>query len=1133
MQWHSYHYNRTTQKMPVDWGGGYGPSTSMPLYPSSAGGNFAGQSLNYQQQINDQQMFYDYGPTSMNSYGMNYYGKNSYASPRGYNARAKRLKTGGSFSGNHRSFPQVDRFHTGTSASSFPSRFGSSDPVSRNNVSQDRQSFWSKSKNTGYRNKETVNTDESPSVLRSLILKELQGHGKLEFEVLRRKLGVVKRELNQNLYAMEKQGLVKKIQSQPPVWSATSLSFESTRDQPYSQNFPVPGTLEAPCIVVAPTYDTNSSKGNTDLYRTQNRSNALKELATDPVPRSPTSSVKLEALEIDRMECDLNSEAFSNADEASDSRLKLCGSLYAGTSRTCTEMAQTAGNMMHEDDSIVTVGHRIVEQSAESFSNSLPLGSSMQTWLSLSKGRGVTKHISNSSGSQRVGQTLHQHASSELPSHFVDSQSYSDEGAYDSDSGKPSSVSVERDGQMCPSKSSCIASGRFVLPAPPRNCKLPSDGEEPREFKIPPSPKQLIRSNPLYSSGSSSLISAGSAERIGDGSFNRLRVGERLPVSVNSSTVSDSESCAVSRSDVKQNLLQNYGEYGYTSLPQGLDQLSVSGSDWKTTPLSNVRSTVQSQPDAFNSNPFAASLGLTEDNFESVCRSLNENELKANISRQAAYSSSGSASEEPLMNLTNESFAALNKNSVSALMEYGQSRKLDVQIQCIGCSGPPHKPTFKMAVCIGNRWFPVAECTNKKDGKSKAADLALRTLLAEGSYQPPTSLMFEVVIGQSATIFDKIASLAHQKFNSLAAMVTESMVGKKVLAALIMKTSSDDVGRVVSLGLGNRCITGTFLSLEGQTVNDSHAEIITRRGFIRFLYQQLLSYTTKQTDTIFEPSKGKLKVKDGITFHLYISTAPCGDGSLFSPRDVASSVEMETLDTHQPIFTSKVQGLLRTKMEGGEGTIPLEDKSVSQTWDGILRGERLRTMSCSDKVCRWNILGLQGALLSHFIEPVYVSSLTLGFLFDYGHLSRAVCCRLSHGEPDISSQLPPGYRINHPQLGRVTVTDPQRETQKTKELSLNWTYGDSSIELTDGTKGICTSSKHGQTSQVAKCRLYESFKTACKAFQRADLLGCASYKEAKEIAKDFQTAKKLMKDKFEARGYGTWLSKPMEEDMFS
>ena len=34
---------------------------------------------------------------------------------------------------------------------------------------------------------------------------------------------------------------------------------------------------------------------------------------------------------------------------------------------------------------------------------------------------------------------------------------------------------------------------------------------------------------------------------------------------------------------------------------------------------------------------------------------------------------------------------------------------------------------------------------------------------------------------------------------------------------------------------GNRCITGQQLSLEGNTINDSHAEIITRRGFIRLV----------------------------------------------------------------------------------------------------------------------------------------------------------------------------------------------------------------------------------------------------------------------------------------------------------
>jgi double-stranded RNA-specific adenosine deaminase len=49
---------------------------------------------------------------------------------------------------------------------------------------------------------------------------------------------------------------------------------------------------------------------------------------------------------------------------------------------------------------------------------------------------------------------------------------------------------------------------------------------------------------------------------------------------------------------------------------------------------------------------------------------------------------------------------------------------------------------------------------------------------------------------------------------------------------------------------GNRCITGKELSLEGNTVNDSHAEIITRRGFIRYMLLQMYYWVAWKQDNL-------------------------------------------------------------------------------------------------------------------------------------------------------------------------------------------------------------------------------------------------------------------------------------------
>ena len=55
-----------------------------------------------------------------------------------------------------------------------------------------------------------------------------------------------------------------------------------------------------------------------------------------------------------------------------------------------------------------------------------------------------------------------------------------------------------------------------------------------------------------------------------------------------------------------------------------------------------------------------------------------------------------------------------------------------------------------MAARVGNRQFAGVTCHNKKDGRKEAADVALRTLIAEGQYSaasPTPSVRVFLLIG--------------------------------------------------------------------------------------------------------------------------------------------------------------------------------------------------------------------------------------------------------------------------------------------------------------------------------------------------------------------------------------------------
>uniref|UniRef100_H3B681 Adenosine deaminase RNA specific n=1 Tax=Latimeria chalumnae TaxID=7897 RepID=H3B681_LATCH len=477
----------------------------------------------------------------------------------------------------------------------------------------------------------------------------------------------------------------------------------------------------------------------------------------------------------------------------------------------------------------------------------------------------------------------------------------------------------------------------------------------------------------------------------------------------------------------------------------------------------------------------------------------------------------------------------LNKNAISGLLEYARSKGFAADLKLIDESGPPHDPKFTYQAKVGGRWFPAVSANNKKQAKQEAADAALRVLIGEAEKAVRTGEVISELPVTGSTLHDRIAMLSHQRFNNLTARIQHSLQGRKILAAIIMRKGEDDIGTVVSIGTGNRCVKGEELSLKGETVNDCHAEIISRRGFfflLRFLYSELMKFDPASAEQSFLEvvSDGRMKIKTGVTFHLYISTAPCGDGALFD-KSCSEPPAVEGDNEHHPLFENVKQGKLRTKVENGEGTIPVESSDIVPTWDGIQHGERLRTMSCSDKILRWNVLGLQGALLSHFLHPVYLSSVTLGYLYSQGHLARAICCRMSRDGNAFQEGLPSPFVLNHPQVGRVSVYDSTRQTGKTKESSVNWCLADENVEVLDGTKGKVDGPRL-EISRVSKINMYQLFQQICTKTDRKDLLSHGSYQEAKEAATDFQKAKVHFVQALEQMGYGNWIRKPLEEKSF-
>ncbi|XP_025205805.1 double-stranded RNA-specific editase 1 [Melanaphis sacchari] len=338
-------------------------------------------------------------------------------------------------------------------------------------------------------------------------------------------------------------------------------------------------------------------------------------------------------------------------------------------------------------------------------------------------------------------------------------------------------------------------------------------------------------------------------------------------------------------------------------------------------------------------------------------------------------------------------------------------------------------------IVSGNKYIGYGK--SEKEAKEIACRNALKSLyeaqaINNMKYKNQIE-MFCIDYGDSK-IIDYFAGITDKVYQQLE--FTENKFKEYSVIASIIKITKEDLNsaQVICLATGTKCLSGNYLSLSGESLHDCHAEILTRRCLMKFFYKELMK-SVKDHPSIFisNSNKSKFKLAKDITFHLYINTVPCGDARVFSFSDTE----------HQSNRLNR--GLLRSKIENGAGTVSVFGREV-QTYDGIAQGERLVTMSCSDKLTSWTVLGLQGNFLSNFVEPIYLESISIGSMFNINHMKRTIYGRIENS----INKLPEDYKVHKPQLRGYSIL-PYRSTTQTP-YCMNWIVNEG-IEIIKGSIG--------------------------------------------------------------------------------